>query len=120
MFSADTNRRRILASFISILAAGIVAAAAPSSGGADAMFPSRTETAVRVWKVHYISHDGERRALHVVLPASYGPNHHPPIPLVISPHGRNAAGGENASYWGNLPAVGQFAVVNPDGMGRRL
>jgi len=120
MFSADNNRRRVLASFISIVAAGIVATSTPSSCGADALLPSRAETAVRVWKVHYTSHDGERRAIYVVLPASYGPNHHPSIPLVISPHGRNAGGDENASYWGNLPAVGQFAVVNPDGMGRRL
>jgi poly(3-hydroxybutyrate) depolymerase len=42
------------------------------------------------------------------------------LPLVISPHGRNGTGRGNAKYWENLPAVGKFAVINPDGMGRRL
>ena len=53
----------------------------------------------------------------MILPASYGPGHNPALPLVISPHGRGGNGLVNAGYWGNLPAVGGFAVVNPDGMG---
>ena len=39
---------------------------------------------------------------------------------MISPHGRGGDGRANARFWGDLPAVGQFAVINPDGMGRRF
>jgi pimeloyl-ACP methyl ester carboxylesterase len=55
-----------------------------------------------------------------VLPAWYGPKKNPPIPLIISPHGRGLTGRDNAALWGKLPASGPFAVVNPDGQGRRL
>jgi len=72
---------------------------------------------VKIWKIHYVSHDGVSRPAYVILPASYGPGHAPALPLVISPHGRGGNGLVNAGYWGNLPAVGGFAVVNPDGMG---
>src|SRR5215208_436680 len=41
-------------------------------------------------------------------------------PLVISPHGRGLSGRTNAAAWGDLPALGNFVVVNPDGQGRRL
>ena len=70
--------------------------------------------------ITYRAHNGRTRRAVVLLPHGYDPHHNPPIPLVISPHGRNADGKQNASYWGNLPAAGEFAVVNPDGMGRRL
>jgi pimeloyl-ACP methyl ester carboxylesterase len=40
--------------------------------------------------------------------------------LVISPHGRQARARWNSTLWGNLPAQGGFAVVNPDGQGRVL
>jgi pimeloyl-ACP methyl ester carboxylesterase len=40
--------------------------------------------------------------------------------VVVSPHGRNATGLSNTRFFGNLPAVGRFAVISPDGMGRRL
>ena len=63
----------------------------------------------------------ERTALaHVLLPGWYGPGNNPPLPLVISPHGRGATGLSNSKFWGNMPAIGRFAVVSPDGMGRRL
>jgi pimeloyl-ACP methyl ester carboxylesterase len=39
---------------------------------------------------------------------------------VISPHGRGDGGWSNATRWGELPARGRFAVVNPEGQGRRL
>ena len=42
------------------------------------------------------------------------------LPLVISPHGRGRNGATNARLWGNLPALGNFAVVNPDGQGNKL
>jgi dipeptidyl aminopeptidase/acylaminoacyl peptidase len=40
--------------------------------------------------------------------------------LIISPHGRGLSGEANAAIWGDLPARGLFAVVNPDSQGRRL
>ena len=75
---------------------------------------------VRTWTIHYAAHNGIDRLAYVVLPSWYGPKSHPPIPLVISPHGRGATGRSNAELWGDLPAIGAFAVVSPDGMGRRL
>jgi pimeloyl-ACP methyl ester carboxylesterase len=39
---------------------------------------------------------------------------------VISPHGRGVEPGANARLWGNLPALGRFAVVSPEGQGTRL
>jgi pimeloyl-ACP methyl ester carboxylesterase len=75
---------------------------------------------VRYWTIHYRAHNGARRAATVVLPAWYGRKKHPPIPLVISPHGRGLKGRANARVWGALPARGGFALVSPDGQGRRL
>jgi pimeloyl-ACP methyl ester carboxylesterase len=75
---------------------------------------------VRIWKIAYRAHNGERRNAFVMLPRSYRPGHSPPIPLVISPHGRGVTGRGNLKLWGQLPAVGGFAVVSPDGQGRRL
>jgi pimeloyl-ACP methyl ester carboxylesterase len=70
--------------------------------------------------IHYRAHNGVARAAYVLLPKWYGPKQHPRIPLVISPHGRGVTGLANTKIWGNLPAVGEFAVVSPDGMGRVL
>ena len=81
---------------------------------------SRTHGGVRIWKIPYRAHDGHRRNAYLLLPASYGPRHHPALPLVISPHGRGVTGRANARLWGTLPAKGDFAVVNPDGEGRLL
>lgn len=78
------------------------------------------ESLVRVWPIRYIAHDGRTRRAWVVLPRWYGPGHDPPIPLVISPHGRGVQAIDNVRVWGNLPARGDFAVVNPEGQGRRL
>jgi pimeloyl-ACP methyl ester carboxylesterase len=73
----------------------------------------------RIW-VPYTAWDGKQREALVVLPAWYGPHLDPPIPLVISPHGRGGTAKGNAGYWGALPAFGPFAVVNPQGQGRKL
>ena len=78
------------------------------------------ESLVRVWTIRYIAHDGLSRRAYVVLPRWYGPYDHPSIPLVISPHGRGVPALDNVRLWGNLPALGPFAVVNPEGQGRRL
>ena len=75
---------------------------------------------VRRLAIDYRAHDGLRRVAIVVLPRWYGPRDDPPLPLVISPHGSGIEPQENARRWGNLPALGRFAVVNPDGQGRRL
>jgi pimeloyl-ACP methyl ester carboxylesterase len=79
--------------------------------------PGAAEAATRTWTIHYGAADGTRRAATVLLPASYRPGSNPAIPLVISPHGRGASGVANAKRWGDLPARGRFAVVNPDGLG---
>jgi poly(3-hydroxybutyrate) depolymerase len=91
-------------SFVTVLEAALALAAHP----------------VHVWTIRYRAHDGVRRAAYVVLPAWYGPRDHPPLPLVISPHGRGVDAPANARLWGDLPALGRFAVVNPQGQGRRL
>jgi pimeloyl-ACP methyl ester carboxylesterase len=73
------------------------------------------------WTVRYLAwdHHTARQAV-IVLPRAWGPKHHPhPLPLVISPHGRNNLAINNArGYWQNLPAAGPFALVCPDGLGR--
>lgn len=75
---------------------------------------------VRRWTITYVAHDGRVRRAYVVLPRWYGPTRHPPLPLVISPHGRGVPAVANARLWGNLPAIGRFALVAPEGQGRRL
>jgi pimeloyl-ACP methyl ester carboxylesterase len=75
---------------------------------------------VRIWRIAYRAHNGARREAFVAFPSSYRRGHAPPIPLVISPHGRGVTGRENLRLWGQLPAVGNFAVVSPDGQGRLL
>jgi pimeloyl-ACP methyl ester carboxylesterase len=73
---------------------------------------------VKLWPIRYRAHDGTARVAYVALPAWYGPRHHPPIPLVISPHGRGVGARANARLWGSLPARGAFAVISPEGAGR--
>jgi poly(3-hydroxybutyrate) depolymerase len=75
---------------------------------------------VRVVTIQYRTHDGYRRSAEVVVPDWYGPRNNPPLPLIISPHGRGVSADENVNRWGNLPALGSFAVVNPEGQGRRF
>lgn len=75
---------------------------------------------VRRIVISYVAHDGRRSRAYVLLPSSYRQGANPPIPLIISPHGRALNGRINASIWGNLPARGPFAVVNPSSRGRRL
>ena len=75
---------------------------------------------MRAWRISYVAHNGMSRPAYVVLPAWYGPARNPALPVVISPHGRGGNGLANARFWGDLPARGAFAVISPDGMGRRL
>ena len=74
----------------------------------------------RWWRIDYRAHDGRTRAAYVLLPSWYGPHRNPPLPLVLSPHGRGVGGRGNARLWGGLPARDRLAVVSPDGEGRRL
>ena len=93
------------------------------SGGAYGAVDKRHSVVVgkvRVWRIAYRAHNGVRREAFVAFPSSYRPRHAPPIPLVISPHGRGVTGRENLRLWGQLPAVGNFGVVSPDGQGRLL
>ena len=77
-------------------------------------------SAVRVIPISYRAHDGLLRRAYLILPAWYSPALDPPIPLVISPHGRGVSADVNIRRWGRLPAVGGFAVINPEGQGRAL
>jgi len=78
--------------------------------------PSHT----RVEVIRYRSHTGRSRLAYVLLPRWYGPARHPAIPLVVSPHGRGVDGHSNLKLWGDLPGIGGFAVVSPDGEGDHL
>ena len=102
---------------VAIIGALLSAIAAVLPGGAFARAPA---PAVRVLAIHYRAHDGVSRRAYLILPAWYGPKRHPPIPLVISPHGRGVGARANIRRWGDLPARGGFAVINPEGQGRRL
>lgn len=76
---------------------------------------------VRHWGIRYRAHNGVPRYAVVVAPARYGPRAPAQaLPLVISPHGRGVRARTNARLWRDLPARGDFVVVCPGGMGRRL
>jgi poly(3-hydroxybutyrate) depolymerase len=99
----------------------VVVSAIVAGLGALAAAPAQASTAaVRVIPISYRAHDGLSRRAYVILPAWYGPTLHPPIPLVISPHGRGVGARANIRRWGRLPALGGFAVINPEGQGRTL
>jgi pimeloyl-ACP methyl ester carboxylesterase len=115
--SAHISSRSALRCALAVVISVAVAATAGTAASAHSAAPRPT---VRVWTIHYTAHNGMDRLAYVVLPSWYGPRNNPPIPVVISPHGRGATGQSNAKFWGNLPSVGGFAVINPDGMGRRL
>ena len=75
---------------------------------------------VRHVTLSYRAWDGRLRSAFVVMPRWYRPGVDPPIPLVISPHGRGITARDNLHFWGGLPAFGPFAVVSPEGQGRVL
>jgi pimeloyl-ACP methyl ester carboxylesterase len=106
-------RRTALVLFVPLVVTSAITACTAATSVGAATAPVRTLTFT------YTSHDGESRLAYVVVPSWYGPENNPVIPVVISPHGRNANGLSNSKYFGNLPAVGKFAVISPDGMGRK-
>jgi hypothetical protein len=75
---------------------------------------------VRTVGFTYAANGGRRRHGLVVLPRWYDSTHDPPLPLVIAPHGRGVSARRNLNFWGDLPAFGPFALVDPQGQGRRL
>ena len=75
---------------------------------------------VKLLHIHYRAHNGVKRGAWVILPSWYSRKDDPPIPLVISPHGRGVSALANAKLFGVLPAKGPFAVISPDGEGRKL
>jgi poly(3-hydroxybutyrate) depolymerase len=87
-------------------------------GVATAQTRAAARPEVRVLPISYEAHDGLVRRAYVIVPADYRAG--TPIPLVISPHGRGVGARVNVRRWGRLPALGHFAVVNPEGQGRAL
>lgn len=71
-------------------------------------------------RISYRAHTGAMRPAYVLVPRSYVRGLHSPLPLVISPHGRGVSARVNAGRWGNLPGIGNFAVVSPAGLGEHL
>jgi poly(3-hydroxybutyrate) depolymerase len=98
----------------------LVAALAALLGTSVPEVATANAPAVRTIEISYRAHDGLMRRAYVLLPAWYGPTRHPPIPFVISPHGRGVSAEKNIRRWGQLPAEGGFAVINPEGQGRAL
>jgi poly(3-hydroxybutyrate) depolymerase len=105
---------RLATILLSAVAVGVAISTFAAAGSAA------PRAAVRTWTIHYTAHNGSDRLASVMLPAWYGPAKNPPLPVIISPHGRNGTGRSNTKYFGDLPAIGKFAVISPDGMGRRL
>ncbi|MGZ4300067.1 MAG: alpha/beta hydrolase family protein [Gaiellaceae bacterium] len=98
---------------IAVVYAGIAAHPGPATSAAQ-------PPTVRTLAISYRAHDGLPRRAYLILPTWYGPQDHPPIPLVISPHGRGVGARTNTRRWGDLPELGSFAVINPEGQGRAL
>jgi hypothetical protein len=103
-----------------LLSAGVIGVAALAVGIAPGTGARVSVLGIRVLEFRYVAHDGSRRPAFVALPRWYGPGHDPPLPLVISPHGRGIGPRVNLGLWGKLPDVGRFAVVSPGGQGRKL
>jgi hypothetical protein len=103
-----------------ILAAAAIGASVATSDALAKAAPLAPNARVSVRAITYGAHDGRLRRAFVILPSWYGPRRDPPIPLVISPHGRGVKASTNVRMWQNYPAVGRFAVVNPEGEGRRF
>ena len=101
-------------------AALLLALTALTAVSADPSTAGWQSHATRVIRITYQAHDGLPRRAYVIVPADYGLDGSPPLPLIISPHGRGVGARENLRRWGRLPATGDFAVVVPEGQGRAL
>jgi pimeloyl-ACP methyl ester carboxylesterase len=105
-------RARLAVSFVAL------ALLVPGAATARVVVPTDTSKLVRSITIHYRAHDGSRRSAIVLLPVNVSLTR--PLPLIISPHGRGVGAVPNARLWGDLPGRYQFAVVNPQGEGRKL
>jgi poly(3-hydroxybutyrate) depolymerase len=127
--AAEHGLRRLLVRTCLVATIALVTSASlPAGSGVSAGVARIPETSatrlrgdVREMKLHYVANGGQRRIAYLLLPRWYDREHNPPLPLVIAPHGRGAGPffGQ-ARAWGQLPARGGFAVVIPEGQGRRL
>jgi poly(3-hydroxybutyrate) depolymerase len=99
---------------------GLAATAGPAAAPPQFVGPASAPLPPRRIVISYTAHNGRSRNAVVLLPHTYTRDDNPEIPLVIAPHGRGHDGAMNAVRYGNLPSIGNFAVVNPDGEGRRL
>src|SRR5262245_1077549 len=70
--------------------------------------------------LHFRGPGGHRDEVVVQTPAWYGPHRDPPLPVVISPHGRGCTAAGNARRWGDLPGRLGLIVLDPGISGRRL
>jgi pimeloyl-ACP methyl ester carboxylesterase len=105
---------------VGLVGVALLAVLALADGAGAAHPKSELVGEVRVWTIHYRAHTGASRKAYVAVPASYRPDDGDELPLVISPHGRGLGARANLRLFGGLPARGGFAVVSPDGTGRRL
>jgi poly(3-hydroxybutyrate) depolymerase len=120
MTATDTDIR-LHRSGILVLLVGLALLAGGACKAAAKVAPEAGSTvSVTSITIDYRAYNGRVRHAEVLLPSWYSRRHNPALPLVISPHGRGGQGSSNARFWGTLPTTGGFAVVNPDGMGRRL
>lgn len=112
-------RGRRFAAAVAVLA--LAPAASAATGPQDgSTIRSQDRGHITIYRIPYRAHNGALRSTYLVLPRWYGPRSNPPLPLVISPHGRGLDGRANANLWGGLPARGSFGLISPDGQGRRL
>jgi poly(3-hydroxybutyrate) depolymerase len=100
--------------FVAILVAGTLATRTTAAVEAQS-WPLTQQIVIR-----YVAHDGVVRTADVLLPRNYDERRDGALPLVIAPHGRGIGAGANARLWGDLPGRDHFAVINPEGQGRRL
>jgi pimeloyl-ACP methyl ester carboxylesterase len=122
-----TLSTKAVASVCGFAAAVSWAAAGGQEAGAASRTPAVRRTielpasaGVRVEIFRYRAHDGRMHRAYVALPAWYAADRNPPLALVIAPHGRGASAESMLDRFGDLPALGSFALVSPEGQGRRL
>lgn len=109
--------RVMVAAVVVALSAGLLATV---FNGRSASASWYVRGPVRIWVVPYRAHNAKWRRIYLDLPRWYGARRHPPLPLILSPHGRQSTARHNSALWGPLPAVDGFAVANPEGEGRVL
>ena len=72
---------------------------------------------VRRVRFTYLANGGRRREGFVVLPRWYNAREHPPLPLVIAPHGRGISPQANLRLFGRTAGVRPVRRCRPGGTG---